>query len=109
MTRAPGPVLLIADHKWRDLASLCLLKVLLEDEHGIPARIVNYTFWDAAMLAGPPHLEPMANVLSRNLLWFAVECRIRCRAWMLGENVVINLVAEFVELDPVDFSRFIKR
>ena len=49
-----APVLLIADHKWRDLASLALLKVLLEDEHGIPARIVNYTFWDAAMLAFRP-------------------------------------------------------
>jgi surface carbohydrate biosynthesis protein len=48
------PVLLIADHKWRDLASLALLKVLLEDEHGIPVRIVNYRFWDAALLAFRP-------------------------------------------------------
>jgi surface carbohydrate biosynthesis protein len=48
------PVLLIADHKWRDLPSMALLKVLLEDEHGIPARIVNYRFWDAAMLAFRP-------------------------------------------------------
>jgi surface carbohydrate biosynthesis protein len=49
-----GPVLLIADHKWRDLAGLALLKVILEDDHGIEARIVNYTFWDAAMLAFRP-------------------------------------------------------
>lgn len=48
------PVLLIADHKWRDLPSLALLKVLLEDRHGIPARIVNYTLWDAALLAFRP-------------------------------------------------------
>lgn len=55
MTRhSRAPVLLIADHKWRDLASLALLKVLLEDEHGIPARIVNYRFWDAAILAFAP-------------------------------------------------------
>jgi surface carbohydrate biosynthesis protein len=51
-----APILLIADHKWRDLASLALLKVLLEDEHGIPARIVNYTFWDAALLAFRPQV-----------------------------------------------------
>jgi surface carbohydrate biosynthesis protein len=51
-----APVLLIADHKWRDLASLALLKVLLEDEHGIPARIVNYTMWDAALLAFRPQV-----------------------------------------------------
>lgn len=50
------PVLLIADHKWRDLPSLAWLKVLLEDDHGIPARIVNYTYWDAAMLAFAPRV-----------------------------------------------------
>jgi surface carbohydrate biosynthesis protein len=52
----PAPVLLIADHKWRDLASLALLKVLLEDEYGIAARIVNYTMWDAALLAFRPQV-----------------------------------------------------
>jgi surface carbohydrate biosynthesis protein len=51
-----APVLLIADHKWRDLASLALLKVELEDTHGIPARIVNYTMWDAALLAFRPQI-----------------------------------------------------
>jgi surface carbohydrate biosynthesis protein len=53
---AVPPVLLIADHKWRDLASLALLKVELEDTHGIPARIVNYTMWDAALLAFRPQI-----------------------------------------------------
>jgi hypothetical protein len=51
-----APVLLIADHKWRDLASLALLKVQLEDDHGIPAQIVNYTMWDAALLAFRPQV-----------------------------------------------------
>jgi surface carbohydrate biosynthesis protein len=55
-TRPAAPVLLIADHKWRDLASLVLLKVQLEDDHGIPARIVNYTMWDAALLAFRPQI-----------------------------------------------------
>ena len=54
MSGRDAPVLLIADHKWRDLPGLALLKVLLEDDHGIPARIVNYRFWDAAMLAFRP-------------------------------------------------------
>ena len=54
MPTTSTPVLLIADHKWRDLPSLALLKVLLEDRYGIPARIVNYTFWDAALLAFRP-------------------------------------------------------
>ncbi|MEO6235369.1 MAG: surface carbohydrate biosynthesis protein [Vicinamibacterales bacterium] len=54
--RSCAPVLLIADHKWRDLASLALLKVELEDVHGVPARIVNYTMWDAALLAFRPQI-----------------------------------------------------
>ncbi len=54
MAENQAPVLLITDHKWRDLPALALLKVLLEDEHGIPARLVNYRFWDAAMLAFRP-------------------------------------------------------
>lgn len=53
MNRIPR-VLLIADHKWRDLAALALLKVILEDEHGVSVRIVNYDFWDAALLAFAP-------------------------------------------------------
>jgi len=56
MRATSAPVLLIADHKWRDLASLALLKVLLEDDYGIPARIVNYTMWDAALLAFRPQV-----------------------------------------------------
>jgi surface carbohydrate biosynthesis protein len=56
MASGSTAVLLIADHKWRDLASLALLKVLLEDEYGLPTRIVNYTLWDAALLAFRPQV-----------------------------------------------------
>lgn len=57
MTRRDShPILLLADHKWRDLPGLALLKVLLEDDHGLPVRIVHYNLWAAALLAFRPRV-----------------------------------------------------
>jgi surface carbohydrate biosynthesis protein len=49
-----NPVLLIADHKWRDLPGLALLKVWLEERYATPAVIVHYNLWAAALAAFRP-------------------------------------------------------
>jgi len=48
------PILLIADHKWRDLPGLALLKVLLERDHGVSAVIAPYPQWEEVFFAFRP-------------------------------------------------------
>jgi surface carbohydrate biosynthesis protein len=48
-------VLLLADHKWRDLPGLAAVKVCLEDEFRISARIVPLHDFEAGMVAVRPH------------------------------------------------------
>lgn len=48
-------VLLLADHKWRDLPGLVAVKVCLEDEFGISASVVPVHAFEAGMVAVRPH------------------------------------------------------
>jgi len=54
--------LLIADHKWRDLPGLALLKVCLEEQHHTPAVIVHYSLWAAAVAAFRPSVVCLPTI-----------------------------------------------
>jgi surface carbohydrate biosynthesis protein len=56
------PILLIADHKWRDLPGLALLKVWLEERHSTRVVIVHYSLWAGALAAFRPSVVCLPTV-----------------------------------------------
>jgi len=59
-TAPPSPILVVADHKWRDLPGMALLKTILEDKYQLPTLVIGY----GAVGACLRYFRPRALVLT---------------------------------------------
>lgn len=64
-------VLLLADHKWRDLAGLVAVKVHLEDQFGISAYIIPPACFETAMAKLQPHMAVLHSMNGPRLRYMA--------------------------------------
>jgi len=49
-------IVLIVDHKWRDLPGMALLAAMLESEHGCSLRLIPYSMWQEALAVDRPQV-----------------------------------------------------
>lgn len=54
------PILLVADHKWRDLPAMALLKIILEETYALPVIVVGYEAVGACL----HYFKPRALVIT---------------------------------------------
>jgi len=106
----PYRVLLLADHKWRDLPGLASIKVRLEDQFGISAYVLPFVNFEPAAATLKPHMVVLTNMNGVRSLSIA---RVAKRMGMLvvvvpseGRPVSQDLVrfvsGEFSDLSLVD-------
>jgi surface carbohydrate biosynthesis protein len=104
------PILLFADHKWRDLPGLALLKVILEDDYGVPVRVVSYHRWPAALMVFRPVVVcpttmtgPREQAIARIARRMGVAVVVIPSEGIPVEREIMSIVAcTHVDLSPVD-------
>ena len=77
------PILVVADHKWRDLPGMALLKTILEERHDLPVLIVGYE----SIGAGLQYFRPRALVMTT--LIGPRERKLAKAAHAIGSPVII--------------------
>lgn len=76
-------VLLIADHKWRDLPGLAMVKVWLEDQFRITTTIVPFSGFEPAMVTRRPHLVVLNHMNGKRNQFIARTTK------RMGSNVAV--------------------
>jgi surface carbohydrate biosynthesis protein len=77
------PILLVADHKWRDLPAMALLKVILEDTYALPAIAVGYEAVGACLRYWRPRAVVMTTLIGPR------EQRLAQSARAIGASVIV--------------------
>lgn len=105
-----GRILMITDHKWRDLAGNVYLKCLLEKKYSFDVKLCNLgdeTFWS---LYYKPHIVVFNNMFGRKRIAFAkwlkekgVGIIVLPTEGMLREMVEIEMLAgKYSDFSPID-------
>ncbi len=63
VSSALSPILLVADHKWRDLPGMTLLKMVLEDRYGLPAVVTSYAGVSACLRLFHPRAVALTTLI----------------------------------------------
>lgn len=62
MIPSPVDIVLIVDHKWRDLPGMAALAVILEDTFGVSTELIPYDIWKPALLLRQPQVITLTHM-----------------------------------------------
>lgn len=80
---AARPILLVADHKWRDLPGMVWLKVVLEDQYHMPAVVTSYAGVSACLHLFRPRALALSTLIGPR------EQKLARAARAIGSAVIV--------------------
>ena len=109
MTRSARRILLLADHKWRDLPGLVYLKLLLERHHECAVRIASFHAAEEETLLFRPHLVVFNNMFGSAHVTRSKRFRemgiatavLPTEGWAPYDEVAMYFAGKFTDLSSV--------